>query len=388
MRTQPQHPPAAADPLRIAIVAPPWLTVPPQGYGGTEAVIDRLAAGLQRAGHHVLLVAKPGSTCPVELASTEPLPPGTEIGTAAFELRHAVQAYRLLAGRDLDIVHDHTLAGPLLGPQYTSTPIVTTNHGPFDDDVLSLYVEIARRVPVLAISQHQAEGAVGMRVFEVIHHGLDVDALPMGCGAGGYFACLGRMNPNKGIHIAIEVARRAGIPLRIAAKMWERPELEYFEQVVKPQLGGDVEYIGEVGPAEKEQLLADAIALLNPIRWPEPFGMVMIEAMACGTPVIAFRNGAAAEIVENGVSGMLCDTVDELVQAACAVAAIDRGACRRRVQDQFSTEHMVERHGRVYRRLVAGHRRGESVRPSRTEHGSPSSAARSGHRRPVPPVAT
>jgi glycosyltransferase involved in cell wall biosynthesis len=326
----------------------------------------------------------------VELVSTQPLPPGTEIGAASFELRHAVQAYQLLADRSLDIVHDHTLAGPLLGPEFTSTPIVTTNHGPFDDDVVSLYAEMARRVPVLAISHCQAANAVGLKVLAVIHHGLDVDASPMGSGAGGYFACLGRMNPHKGIHIAIEVARRAGLPLRIAAKMWERPEYEYFEARVKPLLGPDVEYIGEIGPKEKEQLLGDAIALLNPIRWPEPFGMVMIEALACGTPVIAFRNGAAAEIVEHGVSGMLCDTVDEMVLAASQAATIERAACRRRVQDEFSTERMVEQHVRVYRTLVRGHRsRGELARPSRADRGVAGAARASSHRAvgPVGPVA-
>jgi glycosyltransferase involved in cell wall biosynthesis len=304
-----------------------------------------------------VLVAHPDSTCPVELLATQPLPPGTEMGAAAFELRHVVQAYHLLEHRDLDVVHDHTLAGPLLGPQLTSTPIVTTNHGPFDDQVTSLYVEMARRVPVLAISHCQAAGAVGLIPLAVIHHGVDVEASPLGTGGGGYLVCLGRMSPKKGVHVAIEVARRAGMPLRIAAKMWEQREHEYFEARVKPLLGPDVEYLGEVGLKEKQRLLGDAVALLNPIRWPEPFGMVMIEALACGTPVISFRFGAAAEIIENGISGLLCDTVDEMVAAAQQARTIDRAACRRRVQDRFSTERMVDRHVSVYRMLVRHHRR-------------------------------
>ena len=373
------------DPLRIAIVAPPWLPVPPKGYGGTEAVLDRLAAGLERAGHHVVLVAHSDSTCPVERLATQPLPPGTEIGAAAFELRHVVQAYHLLGDRDLDVVHDHTLAGPLLGPQLTSTPIVTTNHGPFDDEVTPLYVEMARWVPVLAISHCQAAGAVGLTPLAVIHHGLDVDVSPVGTGGGGYLACLGRMSPHKGVHVAIEVARRAGMPLRIAAKMWEQPEYDYFEARVKPLLGGDVEYLGEVGLREKQRLLGDAVALLNPIRWPEPFGMVMIEALACGTPVITFREGAAAEIVEQGVSGLLCDTVDELVVAARQAGTIDRAACRRRVQDRFSTERMVDRHVSVYRTLVQSHRRsGEAASGRRSGHGTAAAAAASGWRLVAP----
>jgi glycosyltransferase involved in cell wall biosynthesis len=359
-----QHVAPSDDPLRIAIVAPPWLTVPPKGYGGTETVLDRLAAGLGRAGHEVVLVAHPDSTCPVELLPTQPLPPGTEMGAAKFELRHAVQAYRLLGERDFDVVHDHTLAGPLLGPQLTSTPIVTTNHGPFDHDVTPLYVEIARRVPVIAISHYQAASAVGLTPLAVIHHGLDIDASPVGTGADGYFVVLGRMNPNKGIHLAIEVARRAGIPLRIAAKMWEPREHEYFESQVKPLLGGGVEYLGEIGPEEKQRLLGGAVALLNPIRWPEPFGMVMIE---------------------NGISGLLCDTVDEMVLAARQVGTIDRVACRRRVQDQFSTERMVGGHVAVYRSLTQGRPRRSTVR--RGGHGrriEPSEADVSGHRRVAP----
>jgi glycosyltransferase involved in cell wall biosynthesis len=377
--------------LRIGIVAPPWLPVPPNGYGGTEAVLDRLAIGLERAGHEVLLVGHPDSTCPVDFVATQRLPAGTGIGEAAFELRHAVQAYRLLQDRRVDVIHDHTLAGPLLDREVAPAPIVTTNHGTFDDEILPLYIEIARRVPVLAISRSQAAQAVGLTPLAVIHHGLDVTRSPVGAGAGGYLVFLGRMHPTKGVHIAIEVARRAGMPLRIAAKMREGRELEYFRQRVEPLLGGDVEYIGEVGADAKQRLLADAVALLNPIRWPEPFGMVMIEALACGTPVVAFRNGAAPEIVEPGVSGLLCDTVEEMIEAVGRVCMIDRASCRRHAEEHFSTERMVDDHVAVYRSLVRSHGRHlTSRRPLGATQviGHRSSAATVDHRwhpRPVAP---
>ena len=390
MLLEPSAVAASDDRLRIAIVAPPWLPVPPNGYGGTESVIDRLAIGLKRAGHEVLLIGHPDSTCPVDSVATQRLPPGTGIGEAAFELRHVVQAYCLLRDRKVDVVHDHTLAGPLLAPQVALAPVVTTNHGTFDHDVLSLYVEIARRVPVLAISRSQAAQAVGLAPLAVIHHGLDVKCSPLGAGAGGYFACLGRMHPNKGVHVAIEVARRAGVPLLIAAKMRERREHEYFKERVEPLLGGDVEYIGEVGVDGRNRLLADAVALLNPIRWPEPFGMVMIEALACGTPVVAFRNGAAPEIVEHGVSGLLCDTVDEMVEAVERAPTIDRATCRRHAEERFSTERMVDGHVAVYRGLVRAHlRHRESPWPMRATQvrGHASSVAAVEVRRHARPVA-
>jgi glycosyltransferase involved in cell wall biosynthesis len=325
--------------------------VPPRGYGGTETVLDRLARGLQRAGHEVVLIAHPDSDCPVPLLTTQPLPPGTEIGDALYSLRHVVQAYDLIADLDLDVIHDHTLSGPLYGPHHTDIPIVTTNHSPFDAHTNPLYSVIAQHAAVIAISRAQAHGARRtVPIDAVVHHGLDVDELPLGAGDGGYLLALGRMNPAKGIHEAIDVARQAGVPLKIAAKMREPGELTYFTEMVQPRLGGDVEYLGEVGGAEKLELLCGARALLNPIRWPEPFGMVMIEALACGTPVLAYPCGAAPEIIEHGVSGLLCTSSLDMVAAVGELDSIDRAACRRRVEEAFSTQRMVQGHVEVFRR--------------------------------------
>jgi glycosyltransferase involved in cell wall biosynthesis len=314
-------------------------------------VLDRLARGLQRAGHDVVLIAHPDTDCPVPLLTTQSMPPGIEIGDAFYALRHAVQAYDLIADLGLDVIHDHTLAGPLYGPHHTDVPIVTTNHGLFDEQSNPLYAVIAQHAAVLAISRSQARGAWReVPIDAIVHHGLDVEELPMGSGDGGYLLALGRMNPAKGIHEAIDVARKAAIPVKIAAKMREPGEFTYFTEMVQPRLGGDVEYLGEVGGDEKLELLCGARALLNPIRWPEPFGMVMIEALACGTPVLAYTCGAAPEIIEHGVSGMLCASSREMVEAVAELDTIDRCACRRRVEDAFSTQRMVEGHVEVYRR--------------------------------------
>lgn len=343
--------------MRVALIAPPWVAVPPPAYGGTERVLDELCRGLAAEGHDVLLVATGDSTSPVERSWTYETALGTERAAPLAELRHVVDGYRAAAEWRADIVHDHTLAGPLLGPDRTSAPVLTTNHGPFEGDLAAFYREVARRVPVLAISHHQASTAEGTPIEAVIHHGVDVAAHPIGAGRGGYALFLGRMNPDKGVHTAIRVARAAGLPLRIAAKMREPDERAYFEAEVEPHLGGDVEYVGEVGGADKLALLADAVCLLNPIAWAEPFGMVMIEALACGTPVVATPLGAASEIVDDGATGFLRRDEASLVRAVADVASLDRGACRAAAEARFSTKRMVAEHLEVYERLAGANLR-------------------------------
>ncbi|HJR26141.1 MAG TPA: glycosyltransferase, partial [Acidimicrobiales bacterium] len=299
--------------MRVAVIAPPWVPVPPQGYGGTELVLDTLCRELVRQGHDVLLCATADSRCPVERRWTY----GEALGIAAIapgpELRHALDAHEAIRSWGADIVHDHTLSGPHLAVGREGPPVITTNHGPFDGDLAALYRRLADRVPVLAISHHQAATAGDIPIAAVIHHGIDVAGVPIGSGAAGHVLFLGRMSPDKGVHVAIEVARGAGVPLKIAAKMSEKDEREYFDACVRPLLGGgDVEYLGEVGGSAKRALLADALCLLNPIRWPEPFGMVMVEALAVGTPVLATPCGAAPEIVDDGVTGFLRSDVASL----------------------------------------------------------------------------
>jgi len=231
---------------------------------------------------------------------------------------------------------------------------VTTNHGPFNEVLTPIYRAISQQMSVIAISSHQASEAVGVSIAAVIHHGIDVERIPFGDGTGGYAAFLGRMHPNKGIEEAIVAARTAGMPLRIAAKMSEPAEREYFMARVGPHLGGDIKYIGELSRAEKYDFLKDAVCLLNPIRWAEPFGMVMIEAMACGTPVVTNNRGSASEIVDDTETGFLCDDTDSLVKALRLVETLNRSRSREAVEQRFSSQRMAADHIALYRRAIAG----------------------------------
>ncbi len=337
--------------MRIAIVAPPWVAVPPPAYGGTEAVLDSLARGLSSCGHEVLLYTTGDSTCDVPKAWIYDEAVGVGRGGVASEFRHVIHAYDLI--QEFDVVHDHTLVGPIYAERYPKLPIVTTNHGPFKSDLGDIYRIIAEKALLVAISHHQASLAQGTRIAAVIHHGVDPDRFPVGDGDGGYALFLGRMSPDKGAHIAAKVAKEAGIPLLIAAKMNEQAEFAYFETMVKPLLGDGVEYVGEVGGSVKYDLLARAACLLNPMTWSEPFGMVMIEAMACGTPVIATPRGAAPEILEEGVTGFMRSDETALVSVLSRVGELSRSACRLSVENHFSAQRMVDDHLVIYAQAIA-----------------------------------
>lgn len=340
-------------------MAPPWVPVPPRGYGGTEAVIDRLARGFVDAGHDVMLWTTGDSTCPVPRGHVLEVAEGDRMGIAAIELRHLIRGYEALLEWGTDIVHDHTLIGPVYAERYRNTlPVVTTNHGPFNEDLNDLYRAIGADVPVIAISHDQARRATGVPIAAVIHHGLDLDQFPVGDGSGDregpYFLFLGRMAPEKGARRAALAAQRAGVRLLMAAKMREPWEHQFFAEQVQPLLSDRIRYVGEVEHEERVRLLQGAIALVNPIRWPEPFGLVMIEALACGTPVLAFREGSAPELIDDGVTGLLCDDLDELVGKLEEVAKLDRAACRAAAEQRFSRQRMVADHLDLFEQVLAG----------------------------------
>ena len=333
--------------MDIAMIAPPWLPVPAPAYGGTEAVLDELARGFQSAGHNVLLVCHPDSRCPVPRASVIPAEDTVRMGRMSIELEHAIGAYELV--QDADIVHDNTLAGPVYSARFPSLPVVTTNHNPFTRTYNAIYNAVVPRVGLVAISESHAS-STHLPVDAVVHHGIDVENYPFGAGDGGYVALLGRMVANKGVHRAIAVARAAGMQLKIAAKMREPDEHAYFDEFVRPQLGDDVIFLGEVDADGKRELLASATALLNPISWREPFGMAMLESLACGTPVVGCPQGAAPEIVEHGITGFLGDSEAELITGLLSIDQIDRAACRDHVRARFSVERMVEGYLGVFER--------------------------------------
>jgi glycosyltransferase involved in cell wall biosynthesis len=338
--------------MRIGLIAPPGVPVPPPAYGGTESVVDRLARGLVRAGHEVLLAAAANSTCPVpQIGGTEPAAESAPVGADTnAELRHTITSYAAMG--DVDVVHDHTVTGPLCGLRPVGTPVVTTAHGPFDEAMGPIY-RAFRGVSFVAISRHQAASAEGVPVAGVIHHGIDVESVPVGPGDGGYASFLGRMSPEKGARQAALAARAAGVPLRIAAKVRERAERDYFEAEVRPLLGADVEFLGELGHDDKLELVGGSFALLNPMQWAEPFGLVMIEALATGTPVVATPVGSAPELVDDGVTGYLRTGVAALAAALLEAPGLDRATCRAVAASAFSSERMVADHVRFYESLLS-----------------------------------
>jgi len=331
--------------MRIGVLAPPWVSIPPPKSGGIETVVHLLATGYQAAGHDVQLFTTGDSTCPVPRLHLYDEAQGQAAGSTVIELAHALAGYEALA--DCDLIHDHTIVGPLLAPR----PVVTTAHCPLEGEGARLYGRMSRSAIIVCVSQSQV--IQGVPVARVIHHGLDAAEFPVGKGDGGYLLFLGRMAPEKGAHRALEAAWKAGARLVVAGKVRQPAERWYFERYVAPYLNDRLRFVGEVSGEEKRELLAGAQALLFPIRWNEPFGIVMLEALACGTPVLAFEEGAAPEVVEDGRTGFLCHDEDHMAEAITRVGGLDRAACRAIVEGPFSASRMVQEYLDLFGQLVS-----------------------------------
>lgn len=333
--------------MRIGLVAPPWIPVPPPSYGGTESVIANLAAELTARGHDVALFTVGSSTSPATRGhffadAVEPL------GQSVTEAAHVLAAYEALA--DMDVIHDHTILGPLVSARAgrARPPVVTTNHGPFTAVTRPLFREIARTASVVAISNDQASRAGDVPIAAVIHHGVDTSTYRPRPGVGEHVAFVGRMSPDKGVDRAVRIARAAGRPLQLYSKMREPEEVAYFETCVAPLLGADPQPPRERPLEERLAAVGTAAALLNPIAWDEPFGLVMAEALAMGTPVVASPRGAAPEIVTDGVTGFLCETEEQAVRALERISLIDRAVCRDEAVRRFSVARMAADYERLF----------------------------------------
>jgi glycosyltransferase involved in cell wall biosynthesis len=339
--------------LRIAILGPVWFPVPPTGYGGIEWVVALLADGLVDAGHDVTLFASGDSRTNAELDAVFPEAPSALIGTSWVELRHAFSC--LTRAEEFDVVNDHSgITAAALGG-LVSTPFVHTVHGPLDELSRANYEAIASLAPavgLISLSLNQRKPAPELPWVANCPNALDLDAYPYHSERGDYLLFLGRLSPDKGCHRAIEVAQEAGLPLKIAGKKRDHAELEYFDAMIRPRLGEDVEYLGETSHVTKVALLQNARATLFPIEWEEPFGLVMIESMACGTPVIATRCGAVPEVIEEGRSGVIVDDYREMVDAIGAADDLDPVECRRYAEERFSAVRMVDDYEAVYQRVV------------------------------------
>ena len=339
--------------MRIAVLSPVWFPVPPTGYGGIEWVVSLLADGLAEAGHDVTLFASGDSRTEATLASVFDEAPSSHIGETYYELQHALAAYR--RADEFDVVNDHTgLLGATLGG-LVSTPVVHTVHGPLDEVSLRTYrqiAEVAPRVGLISLSENQRRPGPDLPWVANIYNALDLDDYPFHEEPGEYLLFLGRMSPDKGAHRAIEIARAAGVPIKLAGKKREHAEQAYFDELVKPLLGDDAEYVGETTHATKVDLLQNARATLFPIDWEEPFGLVMIESMACGTPVIATRRGAVPEVVAEGRSGIVVDTFAEMATALADADRLNPADCRAWVEEHFSAERMTQDYVAAYERQL------------------------------------
>ncbi len=368
----------------LALLAPPWIPIPPPAYGGIEQVVRLLSAGLVEAGHRVTLFAPPGSESPADVHSPLEEAHPNEIQFSMWEVEHVARSFDAIDaaaadGDPFDVVHDHTGFAALAMANRLGTPLVHTLHGPFEPDLFRFYDCHGDKGQLVAISAAQRDDAPEHLRDDivVIPNPLAVEEWPFAGDPGEYLLWIGRMNDDKGPQRAIAAARAADVPLVLAGPI-PRGHEEFFAREVEPQIDDDlVRYTGEVGEEGKRELYTGARALLMPIRWAEPFGMVMVEAMACGTPVIAFPEGSAAEVMIDGETGFLVEDEDAMARAVGRLGEIDRERCRASVRERFDVPSIVARYERVYDRARQrrGRNRGRVVPPSSGHSGRTAASA-------------
>lgn len=341
------------DELKVAVVAPPWFELPPKAYGGIESMCADLVEQLTRQAVHVTLIGVGQNGTSAEFISVSEAPQNEHLGEGMPEVGHAAALPDVLAGLDVDVVHDHSLAGPLLA-RGRALPTVVTAHGPVTGEMGRYYRDLGDSVHLVALSEAQRTQAPDLNWVATVHNAVRVAEFPFQEDKEDFALFLGRSTPEKGIPEAIEAAAAAGVRLLLAAKCRERDELRYFDEVVKPLLrnGDGVVWLGEADRERKLELLAAARCLLFPIQWEEPFGLVMTEALACGTPVVALRRGSVPEVVAHGETGWVCDDLDELAEALCRVSSLSPARCRADAEERFDVSLMAQRYESVYRSVV------------------------------------
>lgn len=355
--------------LRIAVVAPPWYELPPRGYGGVEAVVAHLVDQMVLRGHHVTLVASgaPGTlaqkTCSVYDAA-----PSDQLGNREPEVAQAAAAAALIDDLDVDLVHDHSLAGPLSARGRVAPTVVTVHVRP-TGDYARYYRWLDRTADLVAISEAQRALLPGVNWAGTVHNAIDVPSYPVREDKDDYVLWIGRFLEIKAPHLAIDVARAAGRRIVLAGKCSEPSEKAFFEAEVAPRLGPDVEYVGEAGADLKRELYAGARCLVFPLQWEEPFGLVMIEAMACGTPVVALRRGAVPELVPHGEGGLVVDELEDMAEAVVEADGLDPLVCRRIAEERFDLPVMAAGYEQLYEDVLGARIPRDRLRGGRQELG-------------------
>jgi glycosyltransferase involved in cell wall biosynthesis len=342
--------------MRIAQVAPLWESVPPPAYGGIELVVGLLTDELVNRGHDVTLFASGDSTTEAKLSSIHPRALRLDAAVKEYSVYEALQLSHVYQrAAEFDIIHSHMGFAALPYAKLIKIPTVHTLHGIFTADSAKLYHH-AKEQPYISISNSQVDPQLGLNRVATVYNAIDVNRHRFFPTADEppYLAFLGRMSPEKGPHHAIAIAQKTGLPLKMAGKV-DPVDEAFFKREIEPHIDGhQIQFLGEAKHAQKNELMGRAIATLFPITWREPFGLVMIESMAAGTPVVAMRLGSTPEVIAHGKTGYLCDTVEDCVQAVRDIGKIDRVACRDHVTARFSVTQMTDGYEAVYRQLASG----------------------------------
>jgi glycosyltransferase involved in cell wall biosynthesis len=349
--------------MRIAQVAPLYECVPPKLYGGTERIVSYLTEELVQQGHEVTLFASGDSMTKARLIPI--CPKALRLDTHCIDqLAHHVRMLEAVVAHqnEFDLIHFHIDYLHFSLSRMMGWTTLTTVHGRLDiADLVPLYRDF-KEMPVSSISNAQREPLPWLNWQGTAYHGLPKNQYEFSAKSGGYLAFLGRTSPEKGLDEAVAIAQKVGMPLKIGAKV-DNSDLEYFDEHIKPLIAqSDIEFLGEIGFPEKNELLGGADALLFPIRWPEPFGIVMIEAMACGTPVIAYPHGSVSEVIEDRITGLLPTDIDSAAKAVGEVGRIDRRGCRQRFEERFTADLMSAQYLRMYQGLLR--QEGEAIATS------------------------
>lgn len=339
--------------LKIAQIAPIWYRIPPKEYGGTERVVSALTEELVKRGHDVILFASGDSITSAKLSSVVPNSL-IDMGIKSYQkgneliLRHIGNAYNMQA--DFDIIHDHLSFLNLPAANFSKTPVVLTLHGPVTPEGRKLY-EIYKNINYVSISKSQIKYFPDVNLAGTVYNGLDMESYPFGGKDKGYLLFVGRIAKVKGVHFAVKIAKELNLPLIIAAKLDNRDK-PYFKKYIKPYLNNKIKWIGEVDQKERNDLFKNALCLINPIIWKEPFGLTMIEAMACGCPVVAFNNGSIPEVIKNGKTGFAVDDLGEMVEAVKKIDSIERSKCRNYSLENFNSKTMADKYEEIYYKIV------------------------------------